>query len=321
MWRALLPDEPPGWWRALLLGGGLAGAATLARIALEAPLGSELPFIAFFPALIIAAALGGIVGGVTCLLLSSLAAWLLFLPDGTPLAWAIGSFWISGGLIIAVASALADSVRELKRSRRRLDEAQAKLQTLVSELAHRNRNALAVIMSIVSQSARRVASADEAVQIINERLDALARSQQVVLENKGACVPLSAVIETALAPFGPERFAIAPSPAAFVEPDLAAPLGLVLHELATNALKYGALLSAEGRVALGWAPGYPLACLSWRESGGSAVAEPARTGFGTRLLGAALAPHGGRVERRFDPEGVTCDMLIPLARPLADPEK
>ena len=56
-WRALLPDEPLGWWRALLLGGGLAGAAALARVVLEAPLGSELPFIAFFPALIIAVAI------------------------------------------------------------------------------------------------------------------------------------------------------------------------------------------------------------------------------------------------------------------------
>lgn len=310
-WRAWLPDEPPRRWQALLLGGALAGAATLARAALEAPLGHELPFITYFPALILAAAIGGRIGGATCLLASTLAAWLLFLPpEGAPRAWAIGSFWVAGGLIIFVGTALVESVRELRRSRTRLDEAQGELRTLVGELAHRNRNALSVIMSIVSQSARSAASAADAARIINERLNALARAQQIVVQSNGAAA-LDSLVETTLAPFGLERFAIAPSPNAEVEPDVAAPLALVFHEMATNAVKYGALSQPEGSVALDWALESGKVRLSWRESGGREVAEPTVEGFGTRLFGAALAPHGGKVERRFERDGLAYVLLIP----------
>ena len=311
-WRAWLPDEPPRRWQALLLGGTLAGAATLARGALEAPLGHELPFITYFPALIIAAAWGGATGGLTCLLVSTVAAWLLFLPpEGPPPTWAIGSFWVAGGLIIFVGAALADSVRELRRNRKRLDEAQGELQTLVGELAHRNRNALSVIMSIVSQSARSAASATDAARIINDRLNALARAQQEVVQSHGAAVPLNSIVDTTLAPFGLERFDIAPSPDADVAPDAAAPLALVVHEMATNAVKYGALSRPDGSVTLDWTIESGKARLSWRERGGPEVAEPTVQGFGTRLFGAALAPHGGTIERRFEREGLTYELLFP----------
>ena len=310
-WRAWLPEEPPRRWQAILLGGALAGAATLARAALEAPLGHELPFITYFPVLILAATMGGWVGGATCLLVSTAAAWLLFLPpEGAPPGWAIGSFWIAGSLIVAVGAALAESVRELTRNRKRLDDAKDELHTLVGELAHRNRNALSVIMSIVSQSARSAASAADAAGIINERLKALAKAQDVVVQSHGAAA-LGSLVETTLAPFGLERFRIAPSPDAEVAPDLAAPLALVFHEMATNALKYGALSQPDGTVALEWTLESERARLSWRENGGPEVASPTVQGFGTRLFGAALAPHGGTIGRRFERDGLAYELLFP----------
>lgn len=316
-WRAWLPDEPPRRSQALLLGTALAGGATLARLALKGPVGDALPFITYFPALIFAAALGGGAAGLTCLLLSTVAVWLLFLSGAPSWAWAIGSFWISGGLIILVAAALADSVRELRRSRRHLHEAQAKLQTLVGELAHRNRNALAVIMSIVSQSARNAASAEAAAQVIKARLMALARAQQAVIESGGERASLRTLLETALAPFGLERFDLAPSPDAEVEAELAGPLGLLFHEMATNALKHGALSASHGRVQLDWDIADGAARLRWREIGGPPVAEPARQGFGTRLLTAALAQHRGTVERRFELSGVIYELTAPAAGSIA----
>jgi two-component sensor histidine kinase len=310
-WRALLPDEPSRPWQALLLGAALAGAATVARQMVAAPLGHELPFITYFPALIIAATLGGMTGGVACLLLSTVAALTLFLLDSASPAWAIGSFWVAGGLIIVVAAAMADSVRELRRNRERLNEAQAELRTMVGELAHRNKNALTVIMSIVRQSARNASSADEAAQIINERLTALARAQEVVLESQASFVSLKTLLETTLAPFGLERFAITPSSEAAVEPELAPPLALLLHEMATNALKHGALSETQGRVLIDWTLSDGKAHVTWRETDGPAIAEPSQQGFGTRLLSAALAPFGGHVERRFKPDGVVCDLSVP----------
>ena len=309
-WRAWLPNEPARRWQALLIGAAFAAAATIARQALEARVGHELPFITYFPALIFAATFGGMIGGVTCLLLSSAAAWFLFLPGGAPPAWAIGSFWVAGGLIIMVAAALSDSVRELRRSRRHLGETQTKLQTMVGELAHRNQNALTVIMSIVRQSARNASSADEAAVIINDRLAAFARAQEVVLESHGS-VSLRPLFETAVAPFGLERFAIAETLEVAVEPELAAPLALLFFEMATNALKYGALSAANGRVLVDCAVDDASAHLTWREVEGPAVAEPTRQGFGTRLLSAALTPFGGRVERRFEADGVICEVFVP----------
>ena len=81
--------------------------------------------------------------------------------------------------------------------------------------------------------------------------------------------------------------------------------------MATNAVKYGALSRPDGSVTLDWTIESGKARLSWRERGGPEVAEPTVQGFGTRLFGAALAPHGGTIERRFEREGLTYELLFP----------
>lgn len=304
---------PP--WQAILLGAALAAAAGLVRWGVQGPLGRDLPFITFFPALIAAAALGGFVGGVACLLAAGLAAVWLLTPFGPSTAWALGSFWIAGGLVVAVAAALADSVRELRLSRGRLTETQAQLQTLVGELAHRSRNALFVIMSIVSQSARAAGSAAEAEQLINARLAALLRAQEVLQHADGASADLHTLLEKAVEPFDLGRVVIAPGPAVQVGPDVAVGLGLLFHELATNALKYGALSLPQGRILVEWTTVAGVTRFVWREVDGPPVTAPSRQGFGARLLDAALVPQGGKAERRFDPAGLVCELRIPeLAR-------
>ena len=321
-WRAWLPDEAPRRPLALLLGAALAGVAAVARMALEGQIGHEFPFVLFFPALIAAAVLGGLEGGATCLLISIAAAWILFLPGHARLAWAIGSFSISGGFIVAMAAALAHGVRALRRSRKQLGEAEQRLRTLVGELAHRNRNALTIMMSIVSQSARNAASIEEAERNINARLGALLRAQDVVIASHGASVSLCALLNETIAPFDVYPFTIPPLPDAEIAPEIAGPLGLLFHEMATNAVKHGALSVPGGRVEIDWTLENGMACLRWREIGGPRVAPPARKGFGTRLITSALAPNGGRVQRHFDPEGVRYELHVP-ARPVETglPEK
>jgi two-component sensor histidine kinase len=316
-WRAWLPKKALRPWQAALLGAALAAAAMAVRLLMQAPLGRELPFITYFPALIVASALGGATGGLTCLAAATLGAALLLRASPVSAAWALGSFWIAGGLIIAVAAALADSVRELRLSRGKLTETQAQLQTLVGELAHRSRNALFVIMSIVSQSARAASSAADAARIINARLEALRRAQEVTLRVDGTSALLGPLLQTALEPFDLERIVIAPGPEVQVEADVAMGLGLLFHELATNALKYGALSRPQGRVTIEWTVDASFARFVWREAGGPPVEEPSRKGFGARLLETALVPQGGKAERRFEPEGVVCELHIPEPRPTA----
>jgi two-component sensor histidine kinase len=199
-----------------------------------------------------------------------------------------------------------------------LHQARDQLQTLVAELAHRNRNALFVIMAIVRQSAQGAQSAQDAEQIINSRLEAMIRAQDAIVES-GEGADLRALVEKSLAPFALDRFSITPMPDVFVEREVATGLGLLLHELATNAVKYGALSMPEGCVRLGWTmheADEAFARLTWREEGGPAVSgSPSRRGFGTRLIEVALVPQGGGVERRFEADGVVCDLRIPLATP------
>jgi len=298
-------------WQAALLGAALAAAATAVRVVALAPLARELPFVAYFPALIVASALGGLPGGLACLLFATLGA-LLIVPMTSPAAgWAFASFWVAGGLVVAVAAALTDTIGELQASRRKLTEAQDKLQTLVGELAHRNRNALFVIMSIVSQSARAAQSAAEAAQTINARLAALLRAQEVILQTDGASASLRPLLERALEPFDLKRIVITPGPELQVESDVAVGLGLLFHELATNAVKYGALSAPQGRILVEWTLDGGLARFLWREVDGPPVSEPQNKGFGGRLLDVALAPQGGRAERRFEPDGLVCELVIP----------
>jgi two-component sensor histidine kinase len=306
-----LPSRRWRGWQSVLVGGALAGVAATVQFAVQDRLGHELPFITFFPALIVASALGGFPGGFSCLLIATLSATLFFAPRNASLPWALGAFWIGGGLVVAVAAALVDSVRELRSSQTKLTEARTLLQTVVGELAHRNRNALFVIMSIVRQSAKEAPSVEAAEQIINARLEALLRAQEVIIQSNSGAAPLRPLLEKALEPFGLKRFDIAPGPDVEVAPDVAVGLGLLFNELATNATKYGALSESEGRVAITWVAEPDFAQLSWREVGGPATKAPLKAGFGSRLFDVALVPQGGNVERRYEPDGLICILRIP----------
>jgi two-component sensor histidine kinase len=270
-----------------------------------------LPFITYFPAMVIAAAVGGYAGGLASLAVAALAAALLLTPFDRASVWAYVSFFLAGGVVVAVGAALADSVRQLRLNRAKLGETQGQLKTLVDELAHRNRNALFVIMSIVSQSARTAASAAEAERIINARLEALVRAQDVVVRTDGASASLRPLFELAVEPFDLSRFEIAAAPDFRVEADVAIGLGLLFHELATNAVKYGALATPDGRVQVTWTLEAQAARFTWKEVGGRKVAPPSRKGFGGRLVDVALVPQGGKAERRFEADGLVCELLIP----------
>jgi two-component sensor histidine kinase len=310
-WREWLPNRTGRPWQSVVLGVALAGVATVARLAIHGPLGRELPFITYFPALIIAAAFGGWAGGLSCLAIATAAAIALFLRPGMAAAWALGSFWVASALVVAVAATLADTVRALRLSRTELTDAQTRLQTLVGELAHRNRNALQVVMSIVTQSARAAPSAAAAEEVINARLGALLRAQELIVRSEGGSAGLSRLLTEVLEPFGSERFAVTPSPEVEVSPEVAVALGLLFHELATNAMKHGALSAPNGRVDIGWTWAGGMALLTWREVGGPAVAAASKRGFGARLFETTLVPQGGKVERHFAPDGLIGELHIP----------
>ena len=198
---------------------------------------------------------------------------------------------------------------------------------MTREVDHRARNVLAVV-----QAALRLTPKDDPVayaRAVEGRVAALGRAHTILAAGKWKSGPLRALVEAELAAFQPAEKVPAPAEqrVAVEGPDLAlAPeavqaLSMAIHELATNAAKYGALSAPEGRVSVSWKLDRALSqlVLTWRERGGPRVADtPARRGFGSRVIEATVKNQlGGTVERAWDEQGLVCIMTVPVARVLA----
>jgi two-component system CheB/CheR fusion protein len=188
-------------------------------------------------------------------------------------------------------------------------------ELMLSELSHRVKNTLAVVQSFASQSIRGADSAETFTERFDGRLLALAKTHQLLVDPwKGAEV--ESLARDQLAPYAkgdPDRVRLE-GPAVSLPADLAVPLGLVLHELATNAVKHGALSKDTGKVVFSWrlssGSGPPGLDMEWRESGGPPVEPEPAKGFGSRLIERGLA--NAKVTRAFNPEGLICRIELPL---------
>lgn len=188
---------------------------------------------------------------------------------------------------------------------------------LLNELNHRVRNTLAIVQAIAQQSFKDEHASAEARTSFDGRLSALSAAHNLLTRSNWEAASMRQLIEDAVAPYrGGDRFDIAGADLKLA-PKTAVSLALALHELATNAVKYGALSVPAGRVLIRWSvepdsAGDRLA-FSWREQGGPPVVVPTRRGFGSRMIERGLAAEfGGKVVIAFDPDGVCCTIDAPL---------
>jgi PAS domain S-box-containing protein len=185
---------------------------------------------------------------------------------------------------------------------------------LMGELAHRAKNGIAVVMAIVQQTARSADTLEGFEELLMARLQSMATAQDLVTATGGRPVQLSDVVAQTMAPFGLGRFDMAGLDGVMVVGEIAVGLGLLLHEMATNAVKYGALSNAKGRVRIARSDSGPgRVALNWREHGGPEVKLSNRQGFGTRLLQSALRNYGAEVAFRFEPQGFEATVAFPHA--------
>jgi two-component system CheB/CheR fusion protein len=187
---------------------------------------------------------------------------------------------------------------------------------LLGELTHRVKNTLSVVQSIAHLSLRNSTSPDEFVNQFDGRLAALAKSHSLLVESDWQGVDLAALIRQQLEPYmvgSKERLKIE-GEAVTLPPDLASPFGLVLHELATNAAKYGALSQASGKVFMNWSVSArnnrPTLKFVWKELGGPEVKEPDHSGYGTSVIERGVPE--AVVEREFSPDGLVFTIEFPL---------
>lgn len=283
----------------LFLAAVLVGLAFLVRWMLGL-IGPVLIFAVCYPMLLCATLLAGLRAGLLALLFSVLLFWYVFVPeyysfniptvvDGANVALyalaGIAVIWISQRYRVAHANLQAETARS---------------ELLIREMQHRSKNALAVVTSIVNQSLK---DHPDTARTITGRLAALTDSENMIWGDSVQEIPLKELLKRELASYDPERLHL-DGPDVTVSGELARTLSLVVHELATNAVKHGAWSNTSGVVTLTWGDGPSPSFLKWTESGGPTPKQDGKSGFGTVLISRLLTQHRGRLETIYTASGI-----------------
>jgi PAS domain S-box-containing protein len=188
-------------------------------------------------------------------------------------------------------------------------------ETLNREISHRNKNTLAMVDAIALQTLRHTADR-AAVQDFSRRIQALARAHDILISRSLAGADLRTTVTTVAAVIADPARVVANGPEITLNARTTLSFSLMIHELATNAAKYGALSGAGGVVRVDWsieaAPKGRQLVLTWQEEGGPSVSAPTRKGFGSRLIESGFSGTGG-VEVRYRPEGLHATFRVPLS--------
>jgi two-component sensor histidine kinase len=263
-----------------------------------------LVFAAYYPAVLFATYVGGAAVGIFTALVSALIGWWAFIPP----------HFVFGPLTPSVATKLfvfvfasvlivwgADRYRELLK-RLEAEEEFRKLAT--TELAHRLKNKIATIQSVISARLRDDPKRRDAILSL---LNSLSATDDLITATQEQGANIRDIFNAELGPYDISRISMQ-GPEVLLPPKLAMTIALVIHELATNAAKYGALAGAAGKLAIRWDLSDCRMAIHWRESDGPVVVPSTHCGFGTRLLARALKQFDGTIENKFEASGLICTM-------------
>jgi PAS domain S-box-containing protein len=231
----------------------------------------------------------------------------LMMPDGK-------IKWVNGrGEYIRDDSGRAVRSRGLVMDVTARKELEETRELLLQELEHRIKNTLATVGAITAQTLRGDITASQARRILDGRFSALGAAHELLTRHQWHDMSMGQVVEKALQPHHAGQIAIE-GPGCALSPKRALALTLALHELATNAIKYGALSVADGRVSLRWeCDDAEKLVFVWQESGGPAVTVPERRGFGSQIIERVLAADfAGRVTMDYRAGGLVCTLAAPL---------
>jgi len=268
-------------------------------------------FATYYPAVLLAMLVGGKRAGIVAAVLGGIAADFFFLPPihtfGPPSVSDFLNFALYGGST-ALMIIIIDTYQ---RALRRLRLEDAKHFTLAREQRHRVKNALAVIEAVVRQSLK---GEPDRARIINQRV----RSGLAHVEfGDGAAdepIAIRDLLTTELQPYDLARIALEGADEVSLASDDRMVVALAAHELATNALKYGALSGAKGQVTVTWRLIGRTVMISWRETGGPPVQLPETRGYGSIMMRRMIEAAGGALTMEFPTRGVMAQISLPLKR-------
>jgi two-component sensor histidine kinase len=236
----------------------------------------------------------------------------------SPLSMATLLFGLAvASLLMLLARLLTRQAIEDEASLAFFEEQNSIRNSLTRELNHRVKNTLASILSIIALTRRRTDDLDEFADGLEGRIRALSATHDLLTQSDWGTTPMRAVIETELAPYdGGETEIRMEGPEIDLAPNDALSLGLAIHELATNAAKYGALSQPGGAITISWHnESEELVQLYWQERGGPPVSQERKAGFGTQLIQKIVAHELKHpVELNFDHDGVSCLLRVPVRR-------
>lgn len=297
----------------------LVGLVAFSPLLAPGPARTPLAFLAVLPLMWAALRRDQRDTAATALLLSSFAVWGTVSQTG-----AFVRSNLNESFLLLLAFVISVSVPSLILSadvavRRRHDE---HMRFVMRELSHRSKNLLAVVQSIAHHIARDADSLATFLPAFSDRLHSFAATHDLLVAQDWRGTAVEDLVRTHMAPFqGSAGAAIAAGgPPLTLQPKAAEYIGLALHELATNAVKHGALSVPSGAVTIRWTLDAEHLHISWQETGGPRVDQPQRRGFGELILGKVVpASLDGTASIRFTPEGIEWRLAAPCDRVLAEP--
>jgi two-component sensor histidine kinase len=290
---------------ALWIGLACLAAATILRF-VAGWTGSDLLFATYLPAILAAGLLAGIPAAVGVTVSSALIVWLIFVPPYLQFGALSHGEFVSFIMYLIAASFTICFAHYCRVVLKRLHERNLANEILAKELQHRNRNLFAVIDVILQKT---LADEPERAKKIFGRIRSIMYANELLTSAQPQLLTLKELLLQAFAPYGEDRLE-ARGPELSFQPDFARHLILLVHELVTNAAKYGSLSQSSGRVFVDWRHDQNVVTLNWKESGGPKVETPTKVGFGSELMSVCIRALSGSIQPKFASDGFGCSLTF-----------
>jgi two-component sensor histidine kinase len=266
---------------------------------------ADVPFSLYYPPVLLTAVFGGVRAGVATAVIGGVLGTAVSFADAPtgPSRIALLAIYATVSILMIWAARYHRSIAHYYRDlSAQLQKEEDYRKLVVGELSHRLKNSLASVHAIVHQVLR-----DEPRMwaTVDGRLRALGATDDLISRSDRSGCDIIELLQLEMAPYGDSRVTLLGNPL-HIPSKLAVSLGLMFHELATNAAKYGALSTPNGFLQVSWRMVGDRLSVIWDENNGPPVAPPDKTGFGTRLLGSALAPFDGNVRTDYLAAGLHC---------------
>ena len=279
------------------------GAATILRL-MGSWTNSDFLFATYFPAILAAGLLAGIPAALGVTIASTIIVRLFFVPSYLH-ASSQNYGELVDFLMYLISAALTISFAHCCRVvLKRLHKRNLTNETLAKELQHRSKNVCAVIDVIIRKS---LADEPERANKVFGRIKAMMHANELLTASQPQLLTVKQLLLEAFAPYGEDRLQ-AFGPEITLHPDVARHLILLVHELVTNAVKYGSLSRLSGRVMVDWREDGDAIVLAWKEIDGPRVESPQRVGFGSHLVAACIKALSGTMQQKFAPDGFICSV-------------